>query len=135
MSAGPQIELTSGGVLVLLGVVLGGLVLWRASRVASDAAGQAWEGIKDGAATVGGWVNPVSDQNLAYQGVNAVGGALTGEQNWSLGGAVYDWFNSAPAPAPVPIRSGGGGNFQGTGATGSWTDEQPSYFEQFGVSP
>lgn len=34
--------------------------------------------------------NPTSDQNLAYSGVNAVGSALSGDADWSLGVAVYE---------------------------------------------
>jgi hypothetical protein len=37
------------------------------------------------ASAVGAAVNPVSDRNLAYRGVNAVGGAVSGEDSWSLG--------------------------------------------------
>ena len=112
-----QVQLTGGAVLVGVGLLVGGLVLWRASRVAGAVTGEAWEGVKDGAATVGGWVNPTADTNLIYRGINAVGGAVAGEKDWSLGGAVYDWAN----PEPEPVTSGGGGSFQGTGATGSWS--------------
>lgn len=34
---------------------------------------------------------PTSDQNLAYKGVNAVGGTLTGQKEFSLGSWVYDF--------------------------------------------
>lgn len=51
-------------------------------------------------------VNPASDTNLIYRGVNAVGGAAAGVADWTLGGAFYDWFN------PTPPQTGG--------ATGSW---------------
>jgi hypothetical protein len=117
MSAGPSIEITGTGVLVAVGLMVGGFVLWRASTVASQAAGEAWDSAKTGAATVGGWVNPVSDENLAYRGVNAVGEAVTGNADWSLGSAIYDWINPEP---PAPYTSGGGGVFTGTGATGTW---------------
>jgi len=29
--------------------------------------------------------------NYAYRGVNWVGGSLSGQENWSLGSAIYDW--------------------------------------------
>jgi hypothetical protein len=53
---------------------------------------------------VGEAVNPLSDQNLAYKGTNAVGAALTGDPSWSLGSWLYDRFNppydpNAPAPS------------------------------------
>lgn len=34
--------------------------------------------------------NPTSDKNFAYSGVNAVGSALTGDKDWSLGVAIYE---------------------------------------------
>lgn len=36
------------------------------------------------------WANPVSDKNLVYQGVSAVGQAATGSKDWSLGTWLYD---------------------------------------------
>lgn len=42
---------------------------------------------------VGKAVNPVSKDNIAYSGVNAVGGVLTGKQNFDLGVWVYDIFH------------------------------------------
>lgn len=39
-------------------------------------------------------LNPASDQNLAYRGVNKVGEAITGESNWTLGGWIYDITHS-----------------------------------------
>lgn len=76
------------------GVLVGGLVLyWIATRVASKAS--------DTAAAVGAAVNPASDQNLAYRGVNAIGSAITGDPSWSLGSWLYDVFN----PPPEAVRS------------------------------
>lgn len=40
-----------------------------------------------------GAFNPTSDNNLIYRGVNAVGGAISGSDNWSLGTKIYDWLN------------------------------------------
>lgn len=51
--------------------------------------------VSDAAAAVGTAVNPVSDQNLAYKGVNAVGSAVTGDQSFSLGGWIYDLTHPA----------------------------------------
>lgn len=119
--SGPTIELTGGAVAVGVGLLVGGILLWKASQVAGDAAGVAWEGVKDGASTVGGWVNPVSDQNLAYRGVNALGGALAGDDSWSLGGWIYDITHPETVePQPDRFSSGGGGIFNGNGASGGW---------------
>lgn len=36
-------------------------------------------------------IRPTSDQNVIYRGVNAVGGAVSGEgSGWTLGGWIYD---------------------------------------------
>jgi hypothetical protein len=40
--------------------------------------------------TAAPYVNPLDSRNLAYSGVNAVGGALTGEAGFTLGGWIYD---------------------------------------------
>ena len=49
--------------------------------------------VGDAAAAVGTAVNPVSDQNLAYKGANAVVQAVTGDQSTSLGSKIYDWLH------------------------------------------
>jgi len=56
---------------------------------------------------VGQAVNPTSDQNLAYKGVNSVGEALTGDDAFSLGSWLYDLTHpneGKDLTAPVPIR-------------------------------
>lgn len=45
------------------------------------------------AIAVGEAVNPVSDQNVFYRGVNAVGATLTSDENFNLGGWIYDKVN------------------------------------------
>jgi archaellum component FlaG (FlaF/FlaG flagellin family) len=35
-------------------------------------------------------INPNSDQNLIYTGVNAAGEAVTGQKGWTLGGWLHD---------------------------------------------
>jgi hypothetical protein len=35
-------------------------------------------------------VNPLSDKNVAYRSVNAVGERLTGDSEFTLGGWIYD---------------------------------------------
>lgn len=74
----------------LAAIAVAGYVIYKAVGTA-DAAGKA---VSTAAATVGGWVNPTSDKNLAYSGVNAIGGAISGEKDWSLGGAIYDWTHT-----------------------------------------
>lgn len=46
------------------------------------------------AAAVGSAINPVSDKNLAYQGVNAVVNAIAGDgEDATLGTRIYDFFH------------------------------------------
>lgn len=59
------------------------------------------------------WVNPASDENLAYQGTNAVVSAATGRDE-TLGGWFYDLTHPDPVNSwkPPPVNTGG--------ATGGW---------------
>lgn len=38
-------------------------------------------------------VNPASDQNVIYKGVNSVGSYITGDKDFTLGGWIYGVFN------------------------------------------
>lgn len=67
------------GLVALLGVYL-------VARKAGAALG-------DAASAVGTAINPVSDQNLAYQGTNAVVRAVTGDQDATLGTKIYEWLH------------------------------------------
>lgn len=49
-------------------------------------------------------INPASDDNIVYAGVNAAGEALTGAQDWNLGAAIYDMTT------PRGIRNNNPGN-------------------------
>lgn len=132
--------------IMLAALAAAGYVAWQGYKKAGaigQTAAQAWDSVTNGAAKVGGWVNPLSDQNLAYQGVNAAGSAYTGDSAWTLGGAVYEaqeargfsnpWQIFTPAAAGTitnelkgffgvgeEIKSGGGGQFNGNGASGKW---------------
>jgi len=48
---------------------------------------------KKAAAAVGDAFTPTSQTNIFHRGTNAVGSALTGNSNFSLGSWVYDLFN------------------------------------------
>lgn len=82
-------------VVIVAGVALAAYLLWKAKGAIAE--------------TLSTTLNPASDQNLAYTGVNAVGGALTGQKDFSLGSYFYDLVNPAydpNAPAkPAPQRS------------------------------
>lgn len=89
-------------VVVLAGT---GLALWYAKNKLTQVGGQALDAAKAAVP----YVDPTDRRNLAYSGVNAVGSAITGDDSWSLGGALYDFdqmvdrmiFGVPEAPAPV----------------------------------
>lgn len=49
-------------------------------------------------------INPASPDNIINRGVLSIGQAITGDPNWSLGGAVYDYFHPEE-PVYVPTFS------------------------------
>jgi hypothetical protein len=79
---------------VVVGAVAVGAIYWIGKRF-GDAAGKAL-------AAVGTAVNPLSDQNLAYRGVNATGEAITGDPNFTLGGWLFDVFHKPYDPNAPP---------------------------------
>lgn len=85
--------LNTKAVTVGVGIIVGGALLyWVANKVIDKAT--------SAAGAVGDAVNPTSDQNLAYRGVNAIGAAVSGDPSWSLGSWLYDVFN----PPPEAVR-------------------------------
>jgi hypothetical protein len=46
--------------------------------------------ITDAVAPVIPYINPADSQNVANQGVAWLGAKLSGDPNWTLGGAIYD---------------------------------------------
>lgn len=73
-------KISQNQALIIALIVLA--VLWYLKKQAGDAV-----------AAVGTAVNPTSDQNLAYRGVNGVGQAISGDDDWSLGSWMYDVMN------------------------------------------
>lgn len=69
---------TPAGQLAVIAVIGAG-VLYLGARQARKAA-----------QAVGSAVNPNDPDNLAYQGVNAVGATLTGNESFNLGYWIYD---------------------------------------------
>lgn len=79
-----------------------------------------YKSAKDGLAAAAAAVNPLSDKNAAYTGVNAVGSAVTGDKDFSLGSWLYDVFNDEYDPnAKTPLlqtrKQAVGDNFYDTG--------------------
>lgn len=98
-----QLQLTPGAVAVGVGVLVGGFLLWRASKVAGEVAGAAVETAKDAA-----WaVTPWNQENVFYGLANDAGGAIVtdpagpgknADGSWTLGGWFYDITHPATAP-------------------------------------
>lgn len=53
--------------------------------------------IGEAAGRVGQAINPTSDQNIFYKGVNSIGAALTGDDNFNLGSWTYDVLHPGEA--------------------------------------
>lgn len=60
------------------------------------------------ASRVGAAINPTSDQNIFYRGVNAIGAAVSGDEKFNLGSWTYDVLHPSEADqlasAPLMIR-------------------------------
>lgn len=75
--------ITPGALLVGVGVLVGGILLVRASTAAVKLAGQAYEGAKD----VVWAINPTNNENVVKEWVDDL---LFGIDNLTLGGTLYD---------------------------------------------
>jgi hypothetical protein len=72
---------SNAGVVFAAGVVVAAL-----SYVATKKA-------KETIGDVGEAISPLNNNNIFANGVNAVGAKLSGNDNWSLGGWIYDITN------------------------------------------
>jgi hypothetical protein len=87
----------------LIAVSVAGVVLlaagWYAKKKAGELATTVGETLYDAAQ----YVNPVSDQNLAYQGASAFTRWLTGNTNGDLGTITWDYVHKGdPIPGATP---------------------------------
>lgn len=110
----PQTMLAGAALLV------GGYLLWKASKAAGAAAGAVADAVGNGLQAV----NPTNPDNIFAEAVNSAGDAIispdgpgrNADGSWTLGGWVFDIFNPATAQAvkdtTKPVNTGG--------ATGSW---------------
>lgn len=78
-----KLQLGATGVLALAGVAVAGLVLWKASKAASAAADVVADVVTHD-------LNPADSGNVVNRQVEALGRSITGQQGWTLGGAIYD---------------------------------------------
>lgn len=60
---------------------------------AADAVAGAAQAVGQGVSNAIPYVNPADNKNLIYQGANGVTHAITGDQDASLGTALYDLLN------------------------------------------
>lgn len=110
----PEVSVTAGGALALVGVAAAGVLLWRGLPKVAAAASAAAQA-----------VNPLNHDNVFAAGVNDLGGAIVtapdgagknADGSWSLGGWIFDVMHPATAQAvrdaTSPVNAGG--------ATGSW---------------
>ena len=59
---------------------------------------------KRAAAVVGNAVNPVNPNNFINQGVNGIGAAVTGSDDWSLGTQLHKWWGDETGFTPGPVK-------------------------------
>lgn len=59
---------------------------------------------KRAAVAVGTAVNPVNPNNVINQGVNGIGAAVTGADDWSLGTQLHKWFGDETGFQPGPVK-------------------------------
>lgn len=99
--------------LIILGV---GVVLayWAAKKTA-DAVGDAIDGVENAVGSVVEKINPFSNKNIIYSGVNEIGAVITQNDDFSLGVWLYDQLhpNKAEKGGAVRLPSS-------SGVTGSW---------------
>jgi hypothetical protein len=84
----------------LIAISIAGVVLVAAAWYAKKKAGQVVDTVLDASK----YVNPVSDQNLAYQGASSMARWLTGQETGDLGTIAWDYMHKAE-----PLPGGGGG--------------------------
>jgi hypothetical protein len=71
----------------------------EAGNAISAGAGQLWDAAKDATK----YVNPTSDQNLAYQGASSLTRWLTGQETGDLGTIAWDFVHKGdPIPGAQP---------------------------------
>jgi hypothetical protein len=78
-------------IIAALGVGL--YVAWRIKRAAGAVADAAGAAIDTTVEVVTKDLNPASQENIIYGGVNNILETVTGDKNATLGGKLYDWLH------------------------------------------
>jgi hypothetical protein len=76
---------------IILAVAVVGAVL--AARYAAGKLVDLGGAVADGVAATVPYINPADSHNVINSGVSAIGGAVTGQSDWSLGTQIYDWLH------------------------------------------
>jgi hypothetical protein len=107
--ANPLVGVDPRWLLYAAAIAAVGYVAWKVTKAASAGVTVATEAARSVVAAV----NPADERNLINRGVSAAGAAVTGDESWSLGGQLAEWFDPAtraaneslraPAPAPAPV--------------------------------
>lgn len=112
-----KLNLGASGVLAVAVVAVGALLYFK-GRGAVAAAVDA--------------VNPASSTNLVNRGVSSIGAAISGDDDWTLGGQLFEWFSPkarevrdmlAPTPTVdsyIVAANDERGLPPGPGVSGSW---------------
>lgn len=83
MAVATETKLIAAGAVVVL------VVLWYAKNKVSQAAGAVGDVLTHE-------LNPASDQNLVYSGISGLGASVSGKDDWTLGGWIYDVTHPNP---------------------------------------
>jgi hypothetical protein len=78
-----------------------GYVGWKLSKAAAAGAGVAAEAVQSVVAAV----NPADEKNIVNRGVSAAGAAVTGDESWTLGGQLAEWFSPEVRAANESLRN------------------------------
>jgi hypothetical protein len=85
-----------------------GFVAWKVTKAAGAGVAVAGEAARSVVAAV----NPADDRNLANRAVSAAGAAITGDESWSLGGQLAEWFDPATRAVNESLRTGSREDFR-----------------------
>lgn len=78
--------LPSKSIVILAAVGIGAAVAYVSARKAGESLGAA----VDYAGDMLYQISPLNNENVIYVGTNNAGAAITGDKNFTVGGAVYD---------------------------------------------
>lgn len=126
------------GTIMLAGVAAAAMIAWKiysSAKGTADSIGSAAAYVAEQASaaaeTVGHWVNPADDQNLAYSSISTVGGAvmsqggpnvagMNADGSWNLGAYAYDMTHRDAITGNYAWWPYGNTPENTGGATGRW---------------